>query len=62
MEYITIKEAAEKWGVSIRRAQAICNNGEIPGIKKFGHAWAIPINAEKPNDKRKKSGKYVKQD
>ena len=27
---------------------------------RFGHAWAIPENAEKPVDKRIKSGKYIK--
>ena len=60
MEYMTIKEAADKWGISIRRVQAICNSGTIPGVVKFGRAWAIPKNADKPKDKRVKSGKYVK--
>ena len=60
MEYMTIKEAAKKWGVSIRRVQTICNDGTIPGVVKFGHAWAIPKDAEKPVDKRIKSGKYIK--
>ena len=60
MEYITIKEASEKWGISVRRVQAICNNGLIPDAKRFGHAWAIPENAEKPADKRVKTGKYIK--
>ena len=60
MEYMTIKEAAEKWGISVRRVQAICNDGMIPGVVKFGHAWAIPREAEKPVDKRIKSGKYIK--
>lgn len=52
MEYITIKEAAEKWNLSVRRVQTICNEGMIKGIIKFGHAWAIPKDAEKPSDKR----------
>ena len=29
MEYMTIKEAAEKWGLSVRRVQAICNEGKV---------------------------------
>lgn len=52
MEYITIKEAAEKWNLSVRRVQTICNEGMIKGIIKFGHAWATPKDAEKPSDKR----------
>ncbi len=60
MEYITIKEASEKWGVSVRRIQAMCNGDLIPGAKRFGRAWAIPENAVKPVDKRIKTGKYIK--
>ncbi|MBB2182145.1 helix-turn-helix domain-containing protein [Lachnospiraceae bacterium MD1] len=60
MEYMTIKEAAEKWNVSVRRVQTICNEGLIKGAMKFGSVWAIPSDAEKPIDKRIKSGKYKK--
>lgn len=60
MEYMTIQEAAEKWNVSVRRAQAICVAGLIPGTIKFGRSWAIPKDAEKPVDHRIKSGKYIK--
>ena len=60
MEYITIKEAAEKWNLSVRRVQTICNEGMIQGTIKFGHAWAIPKDAEKPTDKRIKSKKNMK--
>lgn len=61
MEYMTIKEAAEKWNISVRRVQTICNAGMVPGVMKFGRAWAIPREAEKPIDKRVKSGKYIKE-
>lgn len=60
MEFITVKEAAEKWNLSERRLQTMCNEGVIPGVMKFGHAWAIPCDAEKPIDHRIKSGKYIK--
>ena len=60
MEYMTIKEAAEKWNLSVRRVQTICNEGMVPGVTKFGHSWAIPKDAKKPVDKRIKSGKYIK--
>ena len=60
MDYMTIKEAAEKWGLSVRRVQEICTLEKVPGVMKFGHEWAIPKDAEKPADKRIKSGKYTK--
>lgn len=60
MEYMTIREAAEKWNLSIRRVQTICNEGMVPGVVKFGNNWAIPKKAKKPADKRIKSGKYIK--
>ena len=60
MDYITIKEASEKWELSIRRIQTICSEGMIPGVKKFGTSWAIPADAKRPVDKRIKTGKYIK--
>ena len=45
MEFMTIKEAAEKWNLSVRRVQTICNEGMIEGAMKFGNTWAIPKNA-----------------
>ena len=60
MEFMTIKEAAEKWGLSERRIQEICELDKVPGVTKFGRAWAIPVDAEKPVDLRIKSGKYIK--
>lgn len=53
MDYISIAEAAEKWGITRRRVQVLCNEGRIPGLTKFGKAWAIPKDAEKPADARK---------
>ena len=57
---LALEEIAEKWGISERRIQTICNEGMVPGVIKFGHAWAIPKDAVKPVDKRIKSGKYIK--
>ena len=53
MDYITAREAAEKWGVSERRINQYCAEGRIPGAERFGGAWAIPADAEKPGDPRK---------
>lgn len=60
MDYITIQEAAEKWGLKVRRVQVMCSENKIPGAQRFGHAWAIPADAERPVDGRVKSGKYIK--
>lgn len=57
MDYISIAEAAEKWEITPRRIQVLCNQGRIPGIAKLGRAWAILKNAEKPADARKQRNK-----
>ena len=60
MEYISCAEAAEKWGISERRVQILCNQNRIPGVSKLGYMWLIPKNAEKPIDGRTKRGKEQK--
>ena len=52
MDYIVIKEAAEKWGVSERRVQQFCEAGRIPGAVKPSRDWLIPHDAAKPADGR----------
>jgi DNA modification methylase len=54
MEYITVKDAAEKWGISERRISTLCSEGRIEGAQRFGWSWAIPEFADKPTDARKK--------
>ena len=61
MDFISVTEAAEKWGISARRIQLLCTEGRINGVFRLGRAWAIPANAEKSNDARVKSGKYIRQ-
>ena len=56
--YITVKEAAEKWKIKERAVQAMCMDGRISGATKFGKNWAIPSDAERPEDKRIITGKY----
>ena len=60
MEYLTVKEIAEKWGISERRLQTMCKEGMVEWSKRFGRSWAIPEDAVKPVDRRIKSGKYMK--
>ena len=57
MDYMTLKEAAEKWGVTPRRVNYYCAGGGIPGAVKIAGVWLIPKNAEKPIDGRTKQGK-----
>ena len=59
--YLSIREAAEKWGVSERRINQYCAEGRIPGAQRIGKAWAIPADAEKPGDPRRtrQEGKNV---
>lgn len=56
--YMTIKQAAEVWGVTRRRIQVLCAEGRIEGATKFGRDWAIPVDANKPSDKRVTTGEY----
>lgn len=55
MDYISVKEAVELWGVSERWIQKLCGEGRIDGVKRFGRSWMIPKDAEKPRDLRKKA-------
>ena len=60
MEYLSIRQTAEKWGLSVRRIQVLCAGERIPGAVRIGYSWAIPADAEKPADARIKSGRYSK--
>ncbi len=61
MEYLTIKDFSEKWGITPRRIAILCTEGRIPDVKKVGYMWLIPENATKPADNRKKDkGEKVK--
>ena len=53
MGYITAGQAAKKWEISQRRVQILCAENRIEGTFKLGEAWAIPENAEKPDDNRR---------
>ena len=58
--YMTLKEAAEKWGIGARRINTLCLEGRIEGASKIGNLWVIPVDTPKPDDNRIKSGKYIK--
>ncbi len=52
MEFMTTKEAVQKWNISERRIRQLLQDGRIEGAIKVGNSWNIPINANKPTDKR----------
>ena len=52
MEFMTTKEATQKWNISERRIRKILKEGRIEGAVKNGNSWNIPIDALKPVDKR----------
>lgn len=53
LQYITAKEAAEKWNISQRRVSILCAENRIPDVAMLGNMWIIPRNSEKPADARK---------
>ncbi|HEX2945592.1 MAG TPA: helix-turn-helix domain-containing protein [Clostridia bacterium] len=54
MEYITVREAAEMWKISVRRVQYLCAHNMLPGSVRFGKVWSIPADCDKPRDNRRK--------
>lgn len=59
MEYMKVKEAAEKWGLTDRRVRILCEQERINGVIKKGRSYLIPADTEKPIDGRKLRGKAV---
>ena len=55
VEYLTVYEVAEKWGVTSRMVNYYCHAGRIPGAIKKCNLWLIPPDAEKPTDGRRKN-------
>ena len=60
LEYMTLRETSEKWGISTRRINTLCSDGRIPGATKLGNMWVIPRDSMKPKDERIKAGRYIK--
>ena len=58
MNYIDVKTAASKWGLTERRITTLCRDGRIEGAKTENGVWLVPENAEKPKDGR--SNKFSK--
>ena len=48
MNYLSVAEAAARWGVSERSVRNYCANGRVPGAFLTGKTWSIPETAMKP--------------
>ena len=56
-DYMCTREAAEAWGLSMAGVLRLCNLQRIPGAGKVGHGWIIPRAAQRPEDRRRLTGK-----
>lgn len=52
-EMINVQSAAQKWGISPRRVQILCNEGRIDGAVKKSGVWFIPTATPKPAKQNK---------
>lgn len=46
MDYMTLKEAGAKWGITPRQINYYCAEGRIPGAQMIGRIWLIPKAAK----------------
>lgn len=60
MEFMSAREAADKWGISQRRVAVLCSENRIDNATMVGNMWIIPTTAEKPIDAR--SIRYMQND
>ena len=54
MEYMSVSQFAEKYGISERTARNYCATGKIEGAFLTGKTWNIPADAELPRRSKKK--------
>lgn len=59
-ELINVQSAAQKWNISSRRVQILCNEGRIDGAIKESGIWLIPTSAPKPPRQRKLSKAMIR--
>ena len=52
MEFMSAREAADKWGISQRRVAILCSEQRIKEATMVGNMWIIPSSAKKPIDAR----------
>ena len=54
VQYISIKEYAQRYGVSSEQIKVYCQKGRIQGARRIGKLWIIPEDAPYPTDRPKK--------
>lgn len=54
MDYMTVKEASEKWKLSERMIRKYCDQDRIEGVIHVSGVWAIPVDALQPNETKPK--------
>lgn len=52
MDFMSAREAADKWGISQRRVAVLCSENRIANAEMIGNMWLIPANSKKPFDAR----------
>ena len=50
MEFLSVQQAADKFGVTVRTVQKWAKENKLSGAKKVGREWLIPIVATGPCD------------
>jgi excisionase family DNA binding protein len=50
--YLSAKEVARKWNISVRWVNQYIQDGRVPGVERFGKSWAIPEDAVKPEKQK----------
>lgn len=51
-KYITVMQAAEKWGVSPRTVRSWIERDKLPEAERVGRDWLIPEDTQRPADRR----------
>ena len=57
MELMTVSEAAQLWGLTKRRVQAMCEMGQIKNAQRLGNMWVFSKDTKRPLDGRTKVAK-----
>ena len=53
MEWLTVRQTAEKWNISERSVRNYCQEGRVPGAVLEQGAWQIPAEALQPSRKKR---------
>lgn len=52
MEYMSVKEATNAWGVTIQMARRYCQKGMVPKVKQENGGWRIPKGTPRPGTQK----------